>query len=174
MSTIFKGPAAALVVLSALSAGCGSPAGDSCQRYGLHIVDCGPCTSWVNVIESTSLQGIQAGARASATVRVGARFQVSTLRSDARPQNCSGAGGRAEPQWISTNPEALQLETTLPPASQFSAIFVAIAPGSATVVANGMLKPSGQLESVSLTTCTSRTPLGECPNRLPLEIVVVP
>lgn len=175
MPTGSKGVAAAVAVAGSLLASCGvgSPAGDGCQRIGLHIVDCGPCTSWQNVIEARGLQGEQMGQAARATVKVGARVDVWAVREDVRPTSCSGAGHGAEPQWSSTNPAVLRLESTLPLAGQPAALFVAVAPGAATVVANGLPTPSGRPESVTLTMCTSGSAL-TCPNRVPLEIAVVP
>lgn len=174
MPTGSKGAAAAVAVAGSLLASClGSPAGDGCQRHGLHIVDCGPCTSWVNVIEARGLQGEQMGQAARATLKVGARVEVWAVREDVRPTSCSGAGPGAEPQWSSTNPAVLRLEATLRIAGQPAALFAAVAPGAATVVASGLSTPSGPLESVTLTMCTSGSSL-TCPYRVPLEIAVVP
>lgn len=176
-------------VLSGL-AGCGGgssgkdPAGASCGvGIGLGNPPC-RCSSWTYVVElwkgCCCSDCVKADPDLSMTparvvLRVGQKFMVASHIGDASPDRCN-EGWSTIPAWSATDPAVLQF-VSAQPASVSTAVFLATAPGTTTIVAGGLRSPSGEAETVALTVCVeerSTVLTYECLKRAPVEIQVLP
>ena len=175
--------------LSAL-AGCGggsSPNDTTAASCGVGIGLGNPpcrCVSWTYVVElwqgcccsdcvRPDLDRSMTPARVM--LRVGQKFMVASHIGEASPDRCN-EGWSTVASWSAADPAVLQFVSSQP-ASVTTAVFLATAPGTTTIVAGGLRSPSGEVQRVELTACTEERSTAftyECLKRVPLEVQVLP
>lgn len=105
-----------------------------------------------------------------ADVAVGQRFQVVLAIANESPERCNQGYGSGAVQ--STNPPVVAFVGN---GNHHSwRIFVAVAPGTASLEAVDLRIASGARTSVPLTVCREPDGPNDCPSRVPLVIRVVP
>lgn len=159
------------------------PSGPSCGTgIGLGNPAC-PCVSWTYEVEvwdgcccsdCVRVSADTAASPARIRLRVGQKVMLASSIDRAEPDRCN-QGWDSRPTWIVTAPSVLQL-VSVQPASVSTAVFLATAPGTTTVLAE-LRSASGTPERVGLSVCVEERATvwtDECLKRVPLEIDVVP
>jgi hypothetical protein len=151
---------------------------DSCPAgIGLGAPPC-DCTSWTWQLRPfpSDYQGLpeltpdRSVSPPVASVTVGQRLQVVLTITDEQPRGCNqGYGGGTV---RSTDPSVLAFEGNGNHSSW--RIFLAQAPGTASLEAVDLRTPSGGRTQIPLTVCRQPEGPNDCPNRAPLLIRVVP
>lgn len=130
------------------------------------------CVSWENRVVRSLVEGFTLNPDYSyspprAEIAIGQRFAVGPWHPNRHPPDCTlpGPGGPSYYGWGTTDDAVLASE---------GHIFVGVGSGTARVIVD-MPTPSGSREDVELTVCSEPGADEEsCPNRVPLDIRVVP
>jgi hypothetical protein len=109
-------------------------------------------------------------APAHAPIRVGARLGVGVDFVGLEPPGCTDGVLTQGASWRTSNDAILRVAES----SAFSARFLAVAPGTARVFADGLKQPPGGPRAVELSICVDPAAREKACARAPLEIRVVP
>jgi hypothetical protein len=161
-----------------LLTGCGSIGDERAVQYcptGSPLDSPPPCdcTSWTWYLEWDWWSEVEPDLSASPAqvdITVGQSFGVAPSIDDERPRNCNRGFRNGREVVRSTNPSVVAFESS----DGLRSTFVGAAPGSASLVAEGLATPGGQLSSADLTVCADLNAAFGCSNRVPLVIRVVP
>ncbi len=145
---------------------------------------CG-CQSWAYALQvwkgcccsdCVSVEPDLSRSPARLTLRVGQRFMVAVTVADEQPDRCNTGWSTVPTAWTASIPAVLQFQSAAP-ASVTTAVFAATAPGTATIIAEGLRVATRETPPVGLSACVEeRTSLltYECLRRVPVEVVVLP
>lgn len=178
-------PLALLALAGCAGGGDSNTAGASCGTgIGLGAPPCA-CQSWAFKLEPwkgcccsecVAVDPDLSRTPARLTLPVGQRFMVAVTIENEQPDQCNQGWSTVPTAWTASIPSVLQFQSAAP-ASVTTAVFAATAPGTSTIVAEGLRLATRETPSVGLSACAeARTTLlsYECLRRVPVEVVVVP
>jgi hypothetical protein len=164
-----------------VAAGCNS--GDDCPKGQIWQGDlygpgyCRPengCRSWTIFIAPEypppGFVSDRSQSPVIADLEVGSRMAVGVDFEGLDPSGCSDGVLASRETWRTSDPGVLRVDE----ARLHSAIFVAVAPGTARVFADGLNQPGGRTGSIELSICTYPSTREKTCARMPLVIRVVP
>jgi len=174
-----------LTSAAVLVGSCGS-SGGSCpdgQIFQGSLYDSGscftpnPCRSWTIFIApgwpsagEPHLVPDRSLSPARADLRIGSRMNAGVDFVAHDPPGCSYGVLESRETWRTTDPAVLRVEAT----AGYTARFLAVAPGTARVLADGLNQPGGRTGSVELSICADPATNEKACARTPLVIRVVP